>query len=166
MDGIDPGHLLRRFYGRDIQVDDHRILPTADQDATERLVPAGIDLLMGHKRRHVDEIAGSCLRHELQAITPPHPRSPADDVDHALEIAMVMGAGFRVGMNRDRASPQLAGPRGRVGESRRSRHAGRLGSIQIQRRTGDDADTVVTPVLVGDIAHVRDSSKNRLNCAG
>lgn len=59
MAGFDPAHLFRRFDSGDIQVDDDRVLPASDDHALQRLVRAGVDLLMGHKRRHIDEAPGS-----------------------------------------------------------------------------------------------------------
>jgi hypothetical protein len=133
VDGIDPGHLLRRLCGSDVQVHDDGVLPAPNQNAAEGLVSAGIDLLMGDERRHVDEISRSRLRQKLQAITPAHPGAAADDVDDAFEVAVMMGARFRVWMDGDGAGPELARAGSRVRDGRRSRHARRLGRIQIQR---------------------------------
>ena len=71
-----------------------------------------------------------------------------------------MGARFRVWMDGDRSSPELAGAGSSVRDRRRSCHARRLGRIQIQRGAGDDSDPVVTPMIVRKVAHARDSNKN------
>ena len=58
MDRIDPVDLLRHLDGFDAgEVHDHGLVVGAHQHAFERLVAAGIDLLMRHKRRHIDEVA-------------------------------------------------------------------------------------------------------------
>jgi hypothetical protein len=50
MDRIDPVDSFRRLGWLDIQIHDNGILTTADEDATENLVLAGVDLLVGYKR--------------------------------------------------------------------------------------------------------------------
>jgi hypothetical protein len=60
-----------------------------------------------HVRRHVDEVARAGLGGELERFAPAHPRPALDDVDHALELAVVMRAGLRVGVDVDRAGPEL-----------------------------------------------------------
>ena len=105
MDRIDPGNLLRRLGRSNVEVDDDRLLAAANEDAAESLVSAGVNLLVGHERRHVDEISGPGLSHELQAITPAHPGPATDDINHALEVPVVMGTRLRVGMNRHRSGP-------------------------------------------------------------
>ena len=109
-------------------------------------VPARVDLLMRHERRHVDEIARPRFRRVLERVAPPHARAAADDEDHALELAVMMRAGLRVRVNRDRAGPQLARARARVRDRRGARHARRLRRVQIERRPRHDLHAVVAPV--------------------
>ena len=58
MDWIDPRHVLRCFDRLDIEIDHHRLTIAADEHAFERLLAAGIDLLVRHIGRDVDEVAG------------------------------------------------------------------------------------------------------------
>src|SRR5205823_1666949 len=55
---VHPPHFLRRLHRGDIQVHDHRLLPAAHHHALQRLSAAGIDLLVRHERRHVNEVTG------------------------------------------------------------------------------------------------------------
>jgi hypothetical protein len=102
---ILPQDLFRRFGRGDVEVDDDRLLAGAHQDAFERLVAAGIDLLVRHIGRHVDEIAGAGLGDEFQMLAPPHPRPALDDEDDALEVAVVMRPGLGIGVDGDGAGP-------------------------------------------------------------
>src|SRR5262245_22177422 len=105
--GIDPQHRLRLLYRFDIEIDRDRLAVAAHQDAFQDLVAAGVDLLMRHVRRHEDEIAGAGFGGELQLLAPAHPRLALHHIDDALEMAVMMRAGLRVGPDRDGARPQL-----------------------------------------------------------
>src|SRR5206468_2896899 len=91
---VDPPHILRRLRRLDVQVDRHRLAVAAHQHAFERLGRAGVDLLVRHEGRHVDEVAGTGLGGELQVLAPAHARAALDDVDHALQRPVVMRAGL------------------------------------------------------------------------
>ncbi len=56
---IDPPHLFRRLGRGNIQIYHDRFLVAADDDAHHGLVTPGVGLLMRHKRRHVNKIAGA-----------------------------------------------------------------------------------------------------------
>src|SRR3954465_12441909 len=108
MNVVYPVHLLWVWLdlGK-IEVDHDRLLTAAHDDAGERLVSAGIDLLVRHVRRDVDEVAGTRLRRELESLPPTHPRLAADHVDHALDRTVMMRTGLRIGVYDDRARPEL-----------------------------------------------------------
>src|SRR5262245_1927025 len=146
MDRIHPRHFFRRLGWRDIEVDDHGILPAANEHTTERLVSARIDLLMRYERRNVDEIAGSRFRHILEMFAPSHPGATTHDVDDALELAVMMRAGLGVRVNRNRSRPQLACTGPRVRDRRGTRHPGRLRRVQVERGARDDLYAVVAPI--------------------
>jgi hypothetical protein len=113
--------------------------------------------LMRHERRHVDEITRASLRDVLQAFAPSHPRAAADDIDDAFQVAMMMRAGFRVGMNRHGAGPELARARPGVGDGGGAVHAGRLRRVHVKIGARDDPDTVLAPVIRRHFAHGRGS---------
>ena len=109
---VDPAHLLR--LGLDVgqvEVHDDRLLAAAHEHAGQRLVSTALISWCGHVRRHEDEVAGTGLGDELQPLAPAHPRAPLTDVDDALDRAVVMRAGLRVGMDDDGPRPQLLGAR-------------------------------------------------------
>src|SRR5262249_43199893 len=69
---IDPAHLLGRLGGREVEVHDHRLLARAHDDALQLLAGRGVDLLVRHERRDVDEVAGAGLGDELEPLAPAH----------------------------------------------------------------------------------------------
>src|SRR6185295_17856342 len=149
MNGIDPVDLFRRLGRFDVEVDGGGFLAAADEDAAQHLGRAGVDLLMRHERRDVDEIAWPRLGGKLQMLAPPHARPAADHVDHALQLSMVVSAGLRVGLHGDRTGPELAGPGSGVRDRRRARHARGLRRVEIELRTRNDLDSVIAPVGCG-----------------
>src|SRR5262249_38108840 len=64
---------------------------------------------MRHVGRDKNEITGIRFGSKLQPVTPAHSRLAARDIDDAFEVAVVMSAGFRIGLDRDRACPQFFG---------------------------------------------------------
>src|ERR1700740_3041160 len=66
MNRVDPVNLLGRFRGLDVEVDDDRVLAASNQNAGQRLAAAGVDLLVGDERGHIDEIARAGLGAELK----------------------------------------------------------------------------------------------------
>src|SRR5438477_557158 len=154
MNGIHPVHRLRRLDDGDVQIDDDRLLIAPHEYALKRLVDGGIDLLMRHIRRDVNEVARPSLGDVLEAITPPHSRPPFHHIDHTLERAMMVRAGLRVRLNRHRARPDLCRPGARVRDRGRERHAGRLRRVQIQLVAVDDAHAVRAPIVLLVRLHV------------
>src|SRR5271170_890000 len=106
---IDPQYGLGLLDRLDVEIDRYRLAVAAHQHAFQNLVRAGVDLLMRHVRRDKDEIARICFGRELQMFAPAHARLAAHNVDDAFEMAVVMSAGLRVGLDRYRAGPQLLG---------------------------------------------------------
>jgi hypothetical protein len=67
---------------------------------------------MRHERWNVDEVARARVGGELAGCRTAS--GPAGDyVDHAFDVAVMMGAGFGVGMDDDSLCPQLFGARTR-----------------------------------------------------
>ena len=71
---------------------------------------------------------------------------PADDVDDAFELAVMMRAGLGVGMDRHRAGPDLLRAGARQIDGSRPRHAGRLGGVGVELVARDDLDAMLLPV--------------------
>ena len=108
-------------------------------------VGAGVDLLVRHVGRHVDEVARAGLGGELQLLAPAHARPAPHDVDHALEVAVVVGAGLGVGVDGHRAGPELLRADAGEVDRRLAIHAGCLGRVGVELAGRDDAHAVVLP---------------------
>ena len=65
---VRPWHTFGVGDAVDVQVDDDRVLAAAGQHALQRLVVEGVDLLVWHERRDVDEPAGPRLVGVLQPL--------------------------------------------------------------------------------------------------
>jgi hypothetical protein len=65
----DPTDLLRWLYGRDVEIDDHRLLAAANQDAVEGFIGVRVDFLVRDEGRHVDEIAGLGFGNKFERIS-------------------------------------------------------------------------------------------------
>ncbi len=61
----------------DVEVHRHGLAVAAAQHALERLGRAGVDFLVRHIGRHVDEVARSGLGRELELLAPAHARASA-----------------------------------------------------------------------------------------
>jgi hypothetical protein len=99
MVGVHPRDLLGRFnsYYREVHYDWLLVIP--DQNAHQRRLATRIDFLMRHVRGHEDEIPRPSLCEIFQALSPTHPRLAAHDKNHALQLAVMVGACFGVGIN-------------------------------------------------------------------
>ena len=85
-----------RFGTLDVQIHDHGILSASYNHCFTRYVGAGVDFLMRDVGRNVNEIASAGFSAEFQAVAPTHTRTASNDVDHRLQFAMMVGAGFGV----------------------------------------------------------------------
>ena len=92
MDVVHPLDALGLGDGREFEVDDDGLLAAAHDDALERRVGGGVDLLVRHEGWDKDEVAGTGVGDELEGLAPAHARPPAHDVDDALQLAVVVGA--------------------------------------------------------------------------
>ena len=72
MDRVLPEDFFRFFHRFDIQIDNDRFLPGANENTFQRFIAAGIDLLMRHVGRHEDEIAGAGFGDEFEEIGRAH----------------------------------------------------------------------------------------------
>ena len=145
MDRIEPKDLLGLLHRFDRKIDNHRLIVTANDHAFERFASAGIDLLVRHERRYIDEIAGTGFGYELQPFSPAHAGFAAHHVNDTLELPVMMGAGLGVWLYAHRASPNLLRPDPRLIDRSLALHARRLRGVGIKRRRGDDPHAIVLP---------------------
>src|SRR6185503_2953208 len=143
---VDPPDLFGGLNSRYFEIDHNGVLPASNQHALERLAGACVDLLVRNEGRHVNEIAGTGFGGELELITPTHPGAALDDVDDALELAVMMSAGPGVGMDGDRSSPEFRGAGTRVSDCRGAIHAGRLRGVCIKLARANNTNAVMFPI--------------------
>lgn len=148
--GVDPD-FFRLFDRVQVEVDDDRFLIAANKDTDQRLVGFGVDLLMGNEGRDIDEVAGFGFGKVFEVVAPAHPGTPAEDVDDALQFAVMMRAGFGVGLDADCPGPEFIGPGFGVVDGSGTGHALGLGRVHVEVGAFDDAHAVLAPV--GFIGH-------------
>src|SRR2546428_2990210 len=107
---------------------------------------------MRDEGRDVDEVARAGLGHELELVAPAHAGLAANDVDYALDRAVVMRAGLGLGVDDDGAGPEFLGAGARVGDGGGAVHARGLRGVDVELVGVDDAHAVVLPLGLG-IAH-------------
>lgn len=150
MVGSDPDR-LRCFGWLNVEINHDGFLVAAHEDADERLLWVGVDFLMRRVGRHVDEIAGLGFGDILELIAPAHAGASAEHIDDAFERAVVMGAGFGIGLDVDRARPEFLGAGFGVVDGGGAGHAWGLGGVAVKFAAADDADAVIAPV--GGLGH-------------
>ena len=146
MEWLLASALVHRLRTLDVQIHNHGILPASDDHCFARHIWAGITFLMGDVGRNVNEISRICLIAELQTIAPAHAGPASHDVDHRLKLAVMVGSGFRVGLNHYSASPQLAGACTHIRYGGSPRHSGSLGCVGIQFPGSHNFHAVLLPV--------------------
>src|SRR5262249_45142341 len=155
VDRIDPWHLMGLLDGLDVKVDPDRFVVAAHPHAFERLARTGVDFLVRHKGRHIDEIARTGLGGEFEPLAPAHSRLAAHHVDDAFQLTVMMRAGLRVRTNIHRTSPNLLGADAGIIDGGLAIHARRLRGIGIERVGRNDAHAIVLPPWFGCRVHVR-----------
>ena len=130
----------------DVEVDHDRLAAAAHQHAFQRLVGGGVDLLVRHVRRHVDEVARPGLGDEFQLLAPAHPRPALDHIDHAFQRAVMMRAGLGVGMDVTVPAQSFCAPtRAKLIAAARFM-PGRLRGVGIELVARDHLDAVRLPI--------------------
>src|SRR5256886_6503136 len=104
---------------------------------------------MRDEGRDVDEVAGAGLGDELELVAPAHAGLAANDVDHALYRAVMVGAGLGLGVDDDGAGPEFLGAGARVGDGGGAVHARGLRGVDVELVGVDDAHAVVLPLGLG-----------------
>jgi hypothetical protein len=146
MERVWLGGFAGVFGARNVQIDDDWFLAAADDDGFDGFVGAGVELLVGDVGRDVDEIAGAGFVHEFKVVAPAEAGATADDVDDGFEFAVMVRAGFGVGMNEDGAGPEFLGADFGVGDGFGAGHAGSLQGVGVELAVADDAEAVEFPV--------------------
>jgi hypothetical protein len=142
---VDPPDHLGRLDTLDIHVVYETTLTATRQHALQLEVGARIDLLVRHVRRHIDEITWGGLGFEFETLAPAQSGNPVENVDHGLQVTVVMGTGLRLRINSESAGPELR--RARV----RRRHRGnamqtwRLRYVGIELFGADYPHTIRSP---------------------
>src|SRR6516162_8665429 len=140
---LDERGILDRGYA---EVHYDRFLVAAYHDTAQRLVFAGVDLLVRHVRGDIDEIAGARFGGELEPVAPAHPCTAAQDVDHALQRAVVMRSGPGAGLDLHGTGPDLARPGRCAADRGLAVHAGRLRCVGVELAVVHDPHARLTPV--------------------
>jgi len=146
VDRVDPVDGFRFFNRVDIEVDDHRFVIAAHQHALKRSFRVGINFLVRDIRRNKDEVAGFSFSRELKMFAPAHARFAAYHVNHAFEGAMVMCAGFCIGVDFHRAGPDFLCTDTGVINRRSPAHARGLRGVGVELVAFDDFDAVFAPI--------------------
>ena len=123
---------VRRFRALHFKIDHNRILPAADHHSFARFIGFRVNFLMRNEGWNVDEIARSRFAGEFEGVAPAHTSAPLNNVENGFELAMVMRAGFSVGLNHHRARPEFGRAGARVGDSGGASHASRLRRVGIE----------------------------------
>jgi hypothetical protein len=145
MRGVYPQNGGGLFNRINIQIHRNRLAITAAEHALQQLGWACIDFLVRYVGRHIDKVAGTGLGREFKMITPAHPGTTPDDINHALKMPVVMRAGFCIGMYRDRSGPKFLGSDAGKVDGGLSVHARRLCRIAIELVAANHPNAVVLP---------------------
>lgn len=146
MGWVDPLDAFRVFDRHDIgQIHCNRLAVTPHQHTLQLLVLHGIDLLVRHVRRDVDKVARPGFGRELESLAPSHARLALDHVDDALEVAVVVGTRFGVGVDLDGAGPEFLRPDSSHVHRGRPVHARRLCRVGVEVVAWNDPDAAFAP---------------------
>src|SRR6266542_205488 len=156
VDRVDPANFFGFFDRLDIEVDDDGLVVAAHKHAFQGLIGRGVDFLVRHIGRDEDEIAGIGLGDIFEVLAPAHPRPAFDHVDDAFERAVMVRAGFGVGVDVDRAGPDLLRPDPGEIDRRGAVHAGGLRCVGVELVAGGDLDALglpLDPLRLMSLAH-------------
>ncbi|MCD6073303.1 MAG: hypothetical protein K0Q70_186 [Rhodospirillales bacterium] len=146
MNRVDPIDLLRFFHRIDVgDIDDHGLVVGAHEDAFEDVVRIGVDFLVGHIRRHEDEVARIGFGGEFEPVAPTHARLAADDENHTFQSAVMMHPRLGVGRDFDCPGPDLLRADAGMIDRHLAEHSRRLRRIRIELIALDDPHAIVLP---------------------
>ena len=98
---------------------------------------------MWHVRRHINEVARPGFVDEFEPFAPTKPRAAFRHVDRCFEFAVMVRAGFGVGLDDYRAGPKLLRADFGVRNGLGARHARRLRRVGIQVAGAHHAQPVI-----------------------
>jgi hypothetical protein len=101
---------------------------------------------MWHVRRHTNEVARPGFVDEFEPFAPTKARAAFHHVDRRFEFAVMVRAGFGVGLDDYRAGPKFLRADFGVRNGLGARHARRLRRVGIQVAGAHDAQPVIFPV--------------------
>jgi hypothetical protein len=151
VEGIVLRIVGRVFRAGNIQIDDDGFLTAAHDHRLDRLVFAGIQLLMRNVGRNVDEISWAGFVDELQIVSPAKAGAAAHYVDYSFQFAVMMRAGLSIGMHHYSSRPELLRADPCMRDGLGARHSWSLRSVRVEFAAADDAQAVGFPV--GLIVH-------------
>src|SRR5579862_1653332 len=102
---VVPADFGRLFGALDLQIHYNRVLPAADHHGLHGSLRTRIQFLVRHIGRDVDKVPGIGLGEVFQIFAPPKSSAAAHDIQHGLEIAMMMRSGLGVRGDHDGPSP-------------------------------------------------------------
>lgn len=151
---VDPSDQLRSLHTLDLEVEYQASLAAACQYALQLQIVARIDFLMRNVGGYVDEVAGRSLGFKFQTLAPAQSCDSVEYINHGLQVAVVMGARLRLGVNREGARPKLGRSRVFRRNGREAMQARRLDDIGIELTGMDNPYTIRSPPGLRAI-HVR-----------
>jgi hypothetical protein len=105
-----------------------------------------VEFLVRDVGRNVDEIAGAGFVDEFETVAPTETGAAAYDINDGFEFAVVVRAGFRVGVDNDRAGPKFLGANFRMRDGFGAGHTRCLRGVGVELTGANDADAVMLPV--------------------
>ena len=134
------------FRTRDIEIDDDSFLAAADDDSFDRLILGGVQLLMRNKWRDINKIARTCLLYKFKLITPTKPGASANNINYRFQFAVMVRAGFCIGMNHYGAGPKFLRANFGVRDGFGASHSWSLRRIGVELAGANDAKAVILPI--------------------
>ena len=146
MNIVNPINFLGRLSWGDLQINHDRFLAATHEHTAQRFLAAGVDLLVWHKGWHINKIARTCVGHILKVLALPHARPAADHINDTFQLSMVMSTGLGIGVNGNRARPQLARTGACVRDGSSPIHARRLWRVGIELVDADNLHAMLAPI--------------------
>jgi two-component system sensor histidine kinase HydH len=129
-----------------IEIHYHRFLSAPDHHRFYWFIGARIHLLMRYPGWDEYKIARSGFFRKLQMVAPPESRPSLNDVEHSLEVTMMVRGRAGGGLHDHCPGPEFFGPGACLSDCRGSRHARRLRGVGVQFARANDSNAMSLPV--------------------